>query len=101
MEPSGELAVRLGVATTDFAVMAAWEFLVPRRALAVGRARRWPSNIGLVVVYGRLERILIPVAAVGVAVIAAQRGFGLLNLVALPGWFAVLVGFVALDLAIY
>ena len=30
--------------------MAAWELLAPRRALAAGRAPRWPSNLGIVVV---------------------------------------------------
>jgi len=106
MEPNGELAIRIGAALSVFAVMALWEYLAPRRALALGRLRRWPSNIGLVVVYGLLERVLIPVAAVGTAAIAAQRGWGLLNITPWPAWLGpawleVLIGFVALDLAIY
>ncbi len=32
-----------------FAAMALWEVLAPRRASAVGRAPRWPSNLGIVV----------------------------------------------------
>jgi sterol desaturase/sphingolipid hydroxylase (fatty acid hydroxylase superfamily) len=101
MEPNGELAIRIGAAFCVFAVMAAWEFLAPRRALTRGRLPRWPSNIGLVVVYGLLERILIPVAAVGMAAIATQRGWGLLNITPWPAWLEVLIGFMALDLAIY
>jgi sterol desaturase/sphingolipid hydroxylase (fatty acid hydroxylase superfamily) len=81
--------------------MALWEFLAPRRPLALGRLKRWPSNIGLVAVYGLLERLLIPVAAVGTAAIAAQRGWGLLNITPWPAWLDVLIGFVALDLAVY
>jgi len=101
MEHNGELAIRLTAALGVFGAMALWEFLAPRRTLAVGRLRRWPSNIALVAIYGLLERILIPVAAVGVAALAAQRGFGLLNLAAAPAWLQLLIGFVALDLAIY
>jgi sterol desaturase/sphingolipid hydroxylase (fatty acid hydroxylase superfamily) len=101
MEPNGELAVRIGAALAVFAAMALWEWLAPRRQLTLGRFRRWPSHVGLVVVYGVLERLLIPVAAVGTAAIAAQRGFGLLNATSWPGWLAGLIGFVALDLAIY
>jgi sterol desaturase/sphingolipid hydroxylase (fatty acid hydroxylase superfamily) len=101
MEQNGELVIRLGAALAVFGAMALWEFLAPRRALVVGRLRRWPSNIALVAVYGLLERVLIPVAALGVAALAAQRGFGLLNLVAWPAWLKAVTGFVALDLAIY
>ena len=101
MEPNGELAIRIGAALSIFAALALWEYLAPRRKLAVGRLGRWPSHVGLVVVYGLLERLLIPVAAVGTAAIAAQRGFGLLNVIACPGWLAAPIGFVALDLAIY
>jgi sterol desaturase/sphingolipid hydroxylase (fatty acid hydroxylase superfamily) len=101
MEPTGELAIRIGAALSIFAALALWEVLAPRRKPAVGRLMRWPAHIGLVVVYGVLERLLIPVAAVGTAAIAAQRGFGLLNTIAWPGWLAAAIGFVALDLAIY
>src|SRR5437660_3197804 len=101
MQPNAELFIRVGAAFAVFAAMALWELLAPRRALALCRLRRWPSNIGLVVVYGLLERILIPVAAVGTAAIAAQRGWGLLGITPWPAWLEALIGFVALDLAIY
>jgi sterol desaturase/sphingolipid hydroxylase (fatty acid hydroxylase superfamily) len=101
MEPTGELAIRIGAALSIFAALALWEALAPRRKPTVGRLARWPAHVGLVVVYGALERLLIPVAAVGTAAIAAQRGFGLLNAIACPGWLAAAIGFVALDLAIY
>ena len=81
--------------------MALWEVLRPRRAMLIGRARRWPSNLGILVLDALLVRLLIPVAAVGVAVIAAQRGWGLLNITPWPAWLEMLAGFLALDLAIY
>ena len=52
--------------------MALWEVLAPRRAMSIGRARRWPGNLGILVLDALLVRLLIPVAAVGMAVIAAR-----------------------------
>src|SRR4051794_35782042 len=101
MEPNGELAVRIGAALGIFAAMALWELLAPRRSMAVGRLRRWPGNLGILVLDALLVRLLIPVAAAGTAAIAAQRGWGLLNITPWPAWLEVLLGFVALDLAIY
>jgi sterol desaturase/sphingolipid hydroxylase (fatty acid hydroxylase superfamily) len=67
----------------------------------VGRAWRWPSNLGILLVDALLVRVTIPVAAVGMAVIAAQRGWGLLNITPWPGWLEAVAGFLALDFAIY
>jgi sterol desaturase/sphingolipid hydroxylase (fatty acid hydroxylase superfamily) len=101
MEPNFEVYVRVGAALGVFGLMALWEVLAPRRAATIGRARRWPSNIGIVVLDALLVRLLIPVAAVGMAVIAAQRGWGLLNITSWPSLLEGLLGFLALDLAIY
>lgn len=46
-------------------------------------------------------RILLPTAAVGMAATAEARGWGLFNAIALPGWLALPLAVVALDLAIY
>ena len=101
MEANTELYVRVGGALAVFAALALWEVLAPRRALSVGRAPRWPSNLGILVLDALLVRLLIPTAAVGVAVIASQRGWGLLNIAPWPGWLEGLIGFLVLDLAIY
>ena len=95
MEADTELFIRIGAALSVFAAMALWEVLRPRRAMLVGRARRWPSNLGILVLDALLVRLLIPVAAVGVAVIAAQRGWGLLNITPWPAWLEMLAGFLA------
>lgn len=101
MEANSELLIRVGAAVFVFAALALWEVLSPRRAMSVGRARRWPGNLGILVLDALLVRLLIPVAAVGMAVIAAQRGWGLLNITPWPAWLEGLAGFLALDLAIY
>jgi len=101
MEANTELYLRVGAALAVFSAMALWEVFAPRRALAVGRTRRWPSNLGILLLDALLVRLLIPTAAVGVAVIAGQRGWGLLNITPWPGWLEGLIGFFVLDLAIY
>ena len=101
MDLGSELYLRVGIGLAVFAPLAIWEMLAPRRAAIVGRAPRWPSNIAIVVLDTLLVRVLIPVAAVGVAVIAAQRGWGLLNITPWPPLPEGLLGFLALDLAIY
>jgi sterol desaturase/sphingolipid hydroxylase (fatty acid hydroxylase superfamily) len=96
-----EPIIRLGCFAGVLLLMALWEDLAPRRRLTVRRPARWFSNLGLVMLDTLAVRFLVPLGAVGVAVLAAQRGWGLLNNVALPGWLAVLLSVVALDLAIY
>jgi sterol desaturase/sphingolipid hydroxylase (fatty acid hydroxylase superfamily) len=44
---------------------------------------------------------LVPVTAVGVALIAAEKGWGLFPLLGLPAWAAILLGVIVLDLVIY
>ena len=96
-----EPAIRLAAFAGVFAVMAAWEWIVPRRKQAIGRTWRWPNNLGVVVVDALFVRILFPTAAVGLALIAEAQGFGLFNMVAFPWWIAVVLSMVILDLAIY
>jgi sterol desaturase/sphingolipid hydroxylase (fatty acid hydroxylase superfamily) len=96
-----EPLVRLAVFGGVFVVMAIWEAICPRRKQAIGRSWRWPNNLGVVVVDTLLVRILFPITAVGLALLAESRGFGLFNVVALPAWATVVASVVILDLAIY
>src|SRR3990172_1486584 len=96
-----EIAVRLGAFLGVLALMAAWEALAPRRALAVSKTRRWASNLGIVLLNSALLRIIFPATAVAVAVLAQERGWGLLNQHDMPFPLAVAASVVALDLAIY
>ena len=96
-----EAAIRLGAFFGIFALMALWEWRAPRRALTVAKARRWSSNLGLVVLNTVLIRLLFPVAAVGLAATATAQGWGLLNQFPLAPWLAVPLAVIALDLAIW
>jgi sterol desaturase/sphingolipid hydroxylase (fatty acid hydroxylase superfamily) len=101
LSPSLEIAVRVGGSSVVFAAMALWEWLAPRRTLIAGRAPRWPSNLAILAIDIVAVRLLIPAAVVGAALIASAHGWGLLALLGLPGWVAIIAGVIALDLVIY
>lgn len=96
-EPRLRLIVFLGV----LVAMAIWEFAAPRRRREIPRVIRWTNNLGLVVIDTIVLRLSFPILAVGLAVIAQDRGWGLFNVIEAPGWVAVLVSIVVLDLVIY
>jgi sterol desaturase/sphingolipid hydroxylase (fatty acid hydroxylase superfamily) len=96
-----EPAIRLGVFLGVLALMVVWESLAPRRPRALSRWLRWPNNIGIAALNTVILRILFPTAAVGAALLAEQRGWGLLNQLAEPAWVEIVVAVVLLDLAIY
>jgi sterol desaturase/sphingolipid hydroxylase (fatty acid hydroxylase superfamily) len=96
-EPYIRLAAFCGV----FALMAIWEFALPRRKQTIGRGWRWPNNLGVVAVDTLLVRVLFPTTAVGLALVAEAHGLGLFNVVPLPAWIGVVASVILLDLAIY
>lgn len=98
---AAEPLIRLGVFAAVLALLMAWELLAPRRQPTVGRWRRWPGNVGVVLIDTLLVRLLFPTAAVGLALVAEAKGWGLLNLVAAPDWLALLATIILLDLIIY
>ncbi len=96
-EPVIRLACFIGI----FVVMALWEVATPRRPLAQSKVVRWTSNLGIVAVNTVVVRLLFPVAAMGLAGLAAERGWGLLNNIEIPSLAAVVISVVALDFVIY
>lgn len=96
-----ESVIRLGAFAAIFIAMALWEVLAPQRRQAIGRLRRWPGNLGIVVLNTLLVRLAFPTAAVGVALLAESRGWGLFPALNAPPWLAVAAAVILLDLAIY
>ena len=97
----GELSIRLLVFVGVFIAMALWEVAGPRRERSVGRAARWPANLGVTILNSVVVRMLVPGGAVAMAVAAERHHFGLLNQVALPDVIAVATAVILLDLVIY
>jgi sterol desaturase/sphingolipid hydroxylase (fatty acid hydroxylase superfamily) len=96
-----EPMIRLGTFAGIAIVMATWEWLAPRRRLAVPRRARWPGNVGVVVLDTVLVRILFTTAAIGIAVLSEARGFGLFQVLQLSLWFEIVASVILLDLLIY
>lgn len=96
-EPLVRVALFLGI----LLAMAVWEVASPRRRREIPRLIRWSNNLGIVVANTLLVRLTFPIGAVGMAVVAADRGWGLLHAFEIPGWAAFLLSLLALDLAIY
>ena len=98
---ANESVLRLAVFLGVLVVMAGWELAAPRRRQDIPRVIRWTNNFALVVVDTVILRLTFPILAVGVALIAEERGWGLFNALDLPLWLAVLLSILLLDLAIY
>lgn len=96
-----ETAVRLGFFLGVFGLMAVCEILAPRRALTTSKARRWFVNLVIVALNPLSVRLLFPILPVGMAMLAQERHWGILNILDLPSWLAIAIGFLALDLFIY
>jgi sterol desaturase/sphingolipid hydroxylase (fatty acid hydroxylase superfamily) len=96
-----EPQIRLGFFVGVFVVVALWELASPRRVLKHSRQQRWAANFGLVVINAVLVRLVFPTAAVGMAVLSADRGWGLLNNFDVPFWLAVPMTVVALDFVVW
>jgi sterol desaturase/sphingolipid hydroxylase (fatty acid hydroxylase superfamily) len=101
LSPGVEIAVRVGAYAAVFAVMALWEWWAPRRSLTAGRRPRWPGNLGILAIDIVAVRLLVPTATVGVALVAAEHGWGLIRILGVPYWAAVVTGVIGLDLVIY
>src|SRR6188768_501151 len=101
MDPKTEMAIRIACYAAAFAALGLWEMLAPRRPRFIERTRRWPGNLGILAIDALAVRVLVPTAAVGAAVLAAERGWGLFNLAGMPLPLAAILGFLILDLAIY
>jgi sterol desaturase/sphingolipid hydroxylase (fatty acid hydroxylase superfamily) len=85
----------------SFIAVALWESFQPRRELAAGTAARWFNNIALKAAGFLLVWLCLPVAALSVAILAQERGWGLFNYLTLPMWLSCVLAVLMLDLGTY
>ncbi len=97
----GDIALRGGIFLGVLATLLVLEACLHGPNPPPVRGRRWPANVCLVLLGSVLARLLLPAGAVGAAVWAQARGFGLLNQVVWPDWLEFGFALVLLDLAIY
>lgn len=96
-----EAEIRLGASLGIFLVMISWEYFSPRRTLDLTRRQRWPVNLGLAFLNMGIIRLTVGGIAYFSAIDAMEKGWGLLHVLNVPEWGAVVVTLVVLDLAIY
>jgi sterol desaturase/sphingolipid hydroxylase (fatty acid hydroxylase superfamily) len=96
-----EPILRSGCFALVLVLMALAEIVLPRRPLACRRPLRWASNLGMHALNVLIVRALLPLGAVGVAVLADDRKWGLFNNLPIPRWLAVILAFLAFDFLIY
>lgn len=98
---SHEPQIRMGFFIGVFAIVALWELAAPRRVLLLTRRQRWNANLGIVVLNTVIVRLVFPTAAVGMAALGVDKGWGLLNNFDVPFWLAVPLAVVAMDFVIW
>lgn len=96
-----DIALRGGIFVGVLLALLVLEAVIGGPNPPVMRGRRWPANVGLILVGTLLVRLLLPIGVVGMAAWGQARGFGLLNQFALPAWLEFAFALVLLDLAIY
>ena len=96
-----ETVIRLTAFFGVLAVVAMAEIILPRRRLTASKLRRWASNLGIVFLNSLIVRLLLPATAAGFAVFAAQRGWGVFNVLDAPAWVGIIASVIFLDFAIY
>lgn len=101
---SDDLLIRLLFFFGLFVLLAVAERLLPRRKLRWSRQRRWLTNWGFSLLNTltlRLVAVALPLLAIGAALDAQTRGWGLLNQIQLPDWIAVFSAVLIFDFAIW
>src|SRR5262245_27069131 len=98
---SSEALLRFAAFGSVLLGMMVWELLAPRREQRIGRSYRWPSNIAVVVLDTLLVRLLFPLGAVALALLAEAHGWGLFNRLSLPQWLSVAAVVIVLGFAIF
>jgi sterol desaturase/sphingolipid hydroxylase (fatty acid hydroxylase superfamily) len=98
---NNEIIIRVGSFLPAFLLVAMWEILSQRRPLTTSKKKRWINNLGITFLNPLVLRVVFPVLALDMAVIAQNQRWGLLNTFDPPYWVAVVIGIVLLDLTIY
>ncbi len=96
-----ETVIRLSFFLCVFSIIGIGEALAPRRALTVSKARRWFTNLAIIALNPISVRLAFPLLPTGMAVLAQERHWGMLNNIDFPYWMAAAIGFAAMDFLIY
>ena len=96
-----DIAIRVIAFVSMFGLMASWEAIAPRRKTATLKVSRWIANLSVAVLNTMVIRIVMASGAVGVAMVTAENGWGILNMLHWPVWIEIVLAVLLLDLMIY
>jgi len=96
-----ETLIRLSLFVGMLVLMAFWERLAPRRKRIFSRWKRWPANLGIVVLNTLLVRLLIPITAIGLTSVVQANGWGLFHFLPQSLWITVPLTMIIMDFIIY
>ena len=96
-----EISTRLVFFCGTFMLIALWELIAPRRQLTTAKGRRWFANLSMVAIDTAIVRLLFPSLPLGIAFIAGEHNWGLLNTLDIPPVVSFIAGLVMLDFVIY
>ncbi|MEQ1789904.1 MAG: hypothetical protein ABL857_05610, partial [Rickettsiales bacterium] len=86
-----EVVLRLGFFFTVLLIIAAWEYVRPKRHLHINKSTRWIRNLSLVTINSIAVRILFPFTAASIAIYAEKNNIGLLNYLNIPFTLSVII----------
>ncbi len=98
---TNEAAIRAASFFGIFIVVALWELVGSRRKLSVSKGLGWINNLGIVFFNTLLLRFLVPLMAVGLAIMAEEENWGLLNNIAINSYVKMFLAVLILNLIIY
>ena len=93
--------LRLGIFISVFVSVSIWEVVAGRRQLVISKPRRWVNNLGIITLGSLLVKMVFPMLALGVALAASQKGWGLFHHLQIPVWLSGILSILLLDLTIY
>lgn len=96
-----EVYVRLGFFLGVFTIMALWELAAPRKVLSTSKINRWFINLSITFLNPVSLRLVFPLPATGIALIAKEKNWGIFNILEFDCWTAGLITIILLDLTIY
>jgi len=101
MQDFDEGTIRLAIFAGTLILFASLEAIFPRLNSDYGRAKRWPANIGIVVLDTILARLLLPGVTVAATIYAANNGIGLFHWIDVSPIVAFVATLFLFDFAIY
>jgi sterol desaturase/sphingolipid hydroxylase (fatty acid hydroxylase superfamily) len=99
--PDMETLIRPAFFLGGLFLFALLEVLLPRRSRVEKRSSRWLRNIFLTGFNTFILRLFLPLLPVSLALVTAERGWGILNMVDIHPLAVFVIAIVALDLIIY